>query len=297
MPIIKPFYKLYRAFPDPDYVYFTNTYNGNNTLTVSVTSGISTDLSYSLDKISWTDIHTGGSVTVPQGGKVYLRSSTGIGTNDMNHGRTNLKMSQSCTLGGDFRTLVNYLDVENVTTLNSTLRTMFEGNTYLTDASDLYLNIQTFTQDRAFMYMFSGCSSLCYPPNFDSVTNLTYMMFNRAFSGCSMLMAPPSLKGLTTIDKRAFDDMFSGCSSLTTGIDFRNVTSVSNNISACVNVYSGCSSLNLAYAPRISGWNTSTFSNWLNGVAASGVVMKPSTLTITSDSASGVPSGWTTQDY
>ena len=53
------------------------------------------------------------------------------------------------------------------------------------------------------------------------------------------------------------------------------------------------------YAPNVSTWVTSAtvYTNWLYGVAATGIVHKPSGLTIPTDTTSGVPTGWTTQDY
>ena len=45
------------------------------------------------------------------------------------------------------------------------------------------------------------------------------------------------------------------------------------------------------YMTNVSG--TESLYNWLNGVAATGDFYCPSTLTIPTDSASGIPTGWT----
>ena len=54
--------------------------------------------------------------------------------------------------------------------------------------------------------------------------------------------------------------------------------------------------INLVTAPNITTWDTSKFENWLNNVSSSGVVRKPAALTIPSG-LSGVPTGWTTENY
>lgn len=238
MPIVKKYYKMYRAFPDPDYFYLENTYNGNNTFSVGRLGSISTtDLQYSLDKSTWTDCYSGvGNVTVPAGGKVYLRSTTGMSSDS---GYIYVRMSQSHVAGGNIRTLNNYMDLTaDTSSFNS--RCLFYNDAALTSVEDL---------------------------TFDGMTTVVGM-----------------------------SEMFSGCTNLTKGADISSITTKTGSY-LCMYMYQGCSSLTLAYAPSVSNWVGAGNSGWLQGVAASGVVMKPSTLTIPTDSNSGVPTGWTTQDY
>ena len=81
----------------------------------------------------------------------------------------------------------------------------------------------------------------------------------------------------------------------TKGVDLRDVTTLSDY--AISNMYYGCSNLTEVYAPNVSTWDTNKTGNWLQMVAPTGVVYKPSTLDIPTDTAAGIPSGWTTQDY
>lgn len=89
--------------------------------------------------------------------------------------------------------------------------------------------------------------------------------------------------------------MYSGCTTLTNPSDLSNVTSVSSE--GCNSIYEGCTSLTTAIAPNISEWDTTFMENWLYNTASTGVVRKPANLTIPTDSASGIPTGWTTEDY
>ena len=82
---------------------------------------------------------------------------------------------------------------------------------------------------------------------------------------------------------------------ITKGVDLRDVTTLGEG--ALNSLYSGNTNLKEAYAPNVSTWDTSKTSGWLSSAPSTGVVYKPSTLTIPTNTDSGVPSGWTTQDY
>ena len=83
-------------------------------------------------------------------------------------------------------------------------------------------------------------------------------------------------------------------SKYTKGVDLRDVTTLGER--ALYGIYNS-SNLTEVYAPNVSTWDTSKTEFWLSGVAPTGVVYKPSTLDIPTDNPSGIPSGWTTQDY
>lgn len=81
----------------------------------------------------------------------------------------------------------------------------------------------------------------------------------------------------------------------TKGVDLRDVTTLGE--SALENLYYDNSNLKEAYAPNVSTWDTNKTNSWLYGVASTGVVYKPSTLTIPTRNSDGIPYNWTTQDY
>ena len=118
----------------------------------------------------------------------------------------------------------------------------------------------------------------------------------KLFYGWTSLTDISKLKvGVTTIPINGMTYMFYGCTKLKKGLDLRNVTRCESG--SFDNMYDGCTSLTEVYAPNISEWNTGMFNKWLNNVASTGIVHKPRNLTIPTDTTSGVPTGWTTQDY
>ena len=360
------------------YFYLQNTTNGSNTFTLNTTGTPATsDLSYSIDGSNWVafGLNTATeTVIVPQGGKIYLRSSTGLSTNGNNY--VKFSMIRQHTAGGHIASLLDYTNMDSCSSIpDKSFMNLFYGDTYLTDTSamdwhgvtaigkfschSMFYNCTSLTaapdlSDVASIdsdgceYMFYGCSSLTAAPDLSDVARIGEWscrdMFNGCasmtsatgfgkltsvsahgctgmFRGCSLLTstldlsgvtsigdngctgmfayctsltAAPDLSKVTTVGGYGCSQMFMYCTSLTTAADLRRVTTVGGN---CAQMYAHCESLTSVYAPRISSWNTDNFWNWLDSVAVSGVVYKPSSLTIPSNSASGVPSGWTTQNY
>ena len=125
--------------------------------------------------------------------------------------------------------------------------------------------------------------------------NHPFNMFNDAkISDISNL----SFRGITEIGNYGLYDAFnSGNPTITKGVDLRDVTIIGE--SALGQLYQNCHNLKEAYAPNVSTWDTSKTMFWLYDVASTGVLYKPSTLTIPTDdyNGAGLPSGWTTQDY
>lgn len=105
-----------------------------------------------------------------------------------------------------------------------------------------------------------------------------------------------SFRGITEIGNQGLRSAFSGSGfKETKGVDLRDVTTLGEE--ALNYLYSINSNLTEVYAPNVSTWDTSKANGWLDAVAPTGVVYKPSTLDIPTNTGSGIPSGWTTQDY
>ena len=104
-----------------------------------------------------------------------------------------------------------------------------------------------------------------------------------------------SFRGITSIGDYGLYSAFSqSWFEITKGVDLRDVTTIGNY--ALQELYAYNSNLTEAYAPNVSTWDSNKTQFWLSSVASTGVLYKPSTLTIPNND-SGVPSGWTTQDY
>lgn len=275
MPITKTYYKVHRVFPDPDYFYLENI-SGSPTPFKVVKTGTpaSTDLAYSLDKVTWTDIHNGGvTSTVANGAKVYFRSSTGFSSGSSNYyiliSGDGYGDSKNFNAGGHIATLFNYANVEGVTAIpDFGLYNLF-NHTY---ASIVHANIDFYGIKTIGV---SGCKS---------------MFVNR-----SNLVVIPDFSSIETIGQDSLNGTFMACTSLTTPADLSNVTSWT--WSALNYLYSGCSLLTEAIAPNVSTWNTSMAGYWLQNTASTGVVRKPAGLTIPTNTNDGIPTGWTTEDY
>ena len=133
----------------------------------------------------------------------------------------------------------------------------------------------------------------------DSITAIPTWAFRRVFNveGNYKItdISNLSFRGITSIGDHGLDMFVSDCYIGTKGVDLRDVTTLGEG--ATRYMYAKAENLTEAYAPNVSTWDTLKADCWLENVAPTGVVYKPSTLDIPTNSYSGIPSGWTTQDY
>ena len=244
--ITRNYFKVVRVFPDPsDYFYIKNEgYESGNLYFDNYLER--TDIQFKIDNGSWTnlvDYISNYQVIIFQpNSKLYLRGTAGYWRKE-NDGIYFYKDGDfPMSVGGDLRTLLNYTDVDSITTIPAQC---FDG---------------TFSEK-----------------NIISIDNLTL--------GSSV----------TTLGDRAFSSFFNGNANLQKGLNLSGITTIGKE--SMVYMYYNCSSLNEAYAPNVSTWDTHKTLVWLNGVSSTGVLYKPANLTISTDDENGVPSGWTTQTY
>ena len=227
----------------PDFFYIENLYNGLNTLTLKKTGSPTTgsDIQWSGDLVTWTpvtyDANNEFLIGIPnQSQKIYFRSSTGFSYDVDNY--FTFTASESHSVGGDARTLIDYTNSSLNTAVASCLRSLFDGDTELTDASTLDLSKITILAVSCYRKMFNGCTSLtkvpalpattleadCYNSMFRSCTSLTKApdlpatmlassCYNSMFSRCSALVSAPALPA-TTLAADCYNSMFYLCSSL-----------------------------------------------------------------------------------
>ena len=147
---------------------------------------------------------------------------------------------------------------------------------------------------RCYFGMFQGCTSLINAPTIAATTcrrnpdKYCNAHFSYMFRNCTALASPPEIL-LTTLAYHALYFMFSGCTSL---IRAPRLLAMTLEEGCYYGIFSGCSSLTEA---SIAATTTATnaLTNWLDGVAASGTVYADPSLPLPTDSASGIPSGWT----
>ena len=283
-----------------DYFYIESLGDGN---TVSVknkgdgsTTGVTPTLEYSTDKNTWNTITfdwTSGThttelpVTLNTGEKMYFRNDTHLFSNSYNKYIT-FSSSVSSNVGGDIRTLSNYLDVYSETKpqLNMFCN-LFYNNKYIVNASNLRLSYTTLEWS-CYGGMFNSCSSLTAAPELPATT-LGQYCYSGMFRYCTSLTTAPELPA-TTLVSNCYYGMFGNCNSLTTAPELPATTLVSN---CYYGMFQNCTSLNsiTVYADDISANKCTT--NWLSNVASSGTFRNLGSATYDTDSTSGIPSGWT----
>ncbi len=190
---------------------------------------------------------------------------------------------------------------------------MFNGCTGLTEAPELPAKVLA---DYCYTIMFNGCTALTTAPQLPA-TVLTYCCYGGMFDGCTSLTRAPQLPA-TKLAGNCYQSMFKDCTGLTRAPElpatvlagscyynmFNGCTGLTKAprlpagaTAACcyAQMFSNCSSLNRV--EMLAGDESNKcFSNWLDGVAATGTLLKNVALTLpTGDS--GIPEGWTIENY
>ena len=313
-PVEGPDYFYIESLGDANTISVKNKGNGN-------TDNVTPTLEYSTDKNTWNTITfdwTSGThttelpVKLNTGEKMYFRNDTRKFSNSSSKCIT-FSSTVSSNVGGDIRTLSNYLDVNSETTPQSNMfYGLFNGNKNIVDASNLRLSY-TSLADYCYYQLFYGCTSLVTAPEL-SATTLASSCCRSMFEGCTSLTTAPALPP-TTLADYCYANMFQGCTSLTSTPILPATTLVSDCYSY---MFYGCTSLTIApelpattmkygcyegmfqgcsklksvtvYAKDISA--TDCTKNWLSNVANSGTFNNMGFAPFKTGS-SGVPSGWT----
>ena len=307
--------------PEIDYFYIESLGDGN---TISVinqgngnTDNVTPTLEYSADKNTWNTITfdwTSGThttelpVKLNTGGKMYFRNNTGKFSNSYSK-YISFSLSVQSNVGGDIRTLSNYLDVDNETTPQSDMfEKLFYNNENIVDASNLRLPYTTLA-DSCYSEMFYGCTSLTTPPALLATTLANYCYvymfygctslqtapelpsiklkiscYYRMFYDCTSLTTPPELPA-TTLAQSCYGDMFYGCTSLVSAPALPATTLA---YSCYYSMFSNCTSLTTAPALPATTLAQSCYKSMFNGCS------KLNNVTVYADdiSATNCTSNW-----
>ena len=249
---------------EPEYFYIESLDDGNtvtlNTYlgTLDYSTFTTPTLQFSTDKRNWSTVtfdwsKTGNkNIDIPTvlntGDKMYFRNDTdkfSYGINDSIYSKDCSEISfstnKNTNVGGDIRTLLNYIDVETSSMLyNGTFNRLFENNTHIVDASNLRLPYTSLESD-CYTNMFQGCSSLTTAPALPA-TSLESSCYRFMFYGCTSLTTAPTLPA-TTLASSCYNSMFYGCSKLTTA---PTLPATSLESGCYNNMFYGCSKLTTA---------------------------------------------------
>ncbi len=207
--------------------------------------------------------------------------------------------------------LVNAPELPATTLADGCYRSLFEGCDKIVNAPELPAT--TLATD-CYIYLFKSCTSLvnapalpattlaanCYKALFASctslvnapelpATNLANNCYQDTFKECTSLVNAPELPA-TTLEVECYRALFYGCTSLVNPPELPATTLAAN---CYIDLFRDCSKLNniTVYANDISATNCTT--NWLSGVASSGIFNNYGSATYATDSPSGIPTGWT----
>ena len=229
------------------------------------------DIEYSLDKKRWKTLPAGvSSPTINAGEKIYFKASGLVPMQDWDEGNVGIgtfSCTGKCNVGGNIMSLLYGDDFVGQTSLKGTYQfyKLFNNNTKIVDASQLVLPATTLAE-QCYSSMFSGCTSLTTAPELPATTLANYC-YGYMFYICTSLTTAPELPA-TTLAECCYRYMFDGCSKL------NHITMLATNISA-----SNC------------------LSDWVSGVASTGTFIKNPNMTSLPTGTSGIPSGWTVQNY
>ena len=309
----------------PDYFYIESLGDGNTISVVNKgdgsTDNVTPTLEYSTDKNTWNTITfdwTSGThttelpVKLNTGEKMYFRNDTRKFSGSIYRYIT-FSSSVSSNVGGDIRTLSNYLDVNSETTPQAYMfNKLFYNNKYIVDASNLRLPYTTLANGCYYEMLYS-CTALTFAPELPAV-NLAEICYSNMFFNCTSLTTAPELPA-TTLVNSCYQYMFQSCTGLTTApalpattlasycyqYMFYGCTSLTtaptlpttNLAFTCYYyMFGGCTSLTSVTIYATSTENSS-FASWLYNVSPSGTVYNNGFVDLPKNSESGVPSGWT----
>ena len=311
--------------PENEYLYIENTYNGDNTITLTTTkyntpsSNYSTAVQYSKDKKNWTTLtfstSTPKTISMSIGERVYFRNDNGKFnyTDGYNWYITTFTATNSHIVGGNIVSLLKYTDMETFTlTKQGCLEKLFEGDVSLTDSRNLIFPNTTSSycytgmfancrnmitspltlpaailKDYCYVNMFLNCNKLTTTPNIYATT-LAECCYQGMFTRCTSLTSAPELP-ITTLVDSCYNGMFRGCTALTSAPELTGKVLVEG---CYQQMFDECSSLKnvTSYANDIDA--PFCLESWLYGVAESGTFYNYGSAKYPRG-RNGIPANWT----
>jgi len=248
-----------------DYFTIESLEDGN---TINFNNGLTVTYYYSLDNgVTWTKSRANASWNLNTGDRLILKSETNYFYR-MGYGSCKFSSDKNFDLYGNIMSLTygdNFVG-QTVLKANETFKWLFDNCTKLVNTENLILPATTITE-QCYNYLFSGCTSLITAPKQLPATTLTRLCYGSMFSGCTLLETAPELPA-QILAQSCYGNMFYNCSNL------NYIKCMATDISA-----GGC------------------LRDWVSGVSATGTFVKNSSMSSWPSGASGIPTGWTVQDY
>ena len=253
-------------------------------------------LQYSVGDGAWTKLTAGTKIAFGgQGKDLRLRgqSSTGTTVDPYQNFSTisfeNEEVPVACT--GDIRTLVDYLNYSNASTVDARFCNLFSECIQLTSAPELPA---TTLAESCYSSMFKGCTSLTTAPALPAET-LAESCYHSMFLNCEVLTQAPALPAMAlAVD--CYENMFFGCTNLTTAPELPAKTLAAGCYYGMFRVCKNLKNVTML-ATDISA--ESCLSYWLYEVAKEGTFTKAAEMTSlpSGNGDASIPSGWIVQNY
>lgn len=261
-------------------------------------------LSYSLDDgETWTSITINGAktfATINTGDKIIFKgtnTSLASAWDAYNY----FDATKQFKVYGNIMSLLNGEDFITNSEFQTNTNNQFAGllrTTYLVDASNLILPALTLYSS-SYNGMFRGDTNLVYGPKLLPALDVPADGYSSMFEGCTSLVEAPEILATTVSGNTALSRMFcmNRNSKVTAAMTKGPVLRISNP-GFFPNVYQQlfCGNGNLVEITVLINGTDRSFVNWLNNVSSTGVIKTLSGTTFASG-ASGLPSGWTVEDY
>ena len=307
------------------YFYITTKYKASGTAFSVTPNNVSMYLYCSItDPYHWQSFtsSTLTNVTLEENTKIYFKTTINSQSYDTNISVISFYNNQFIkTTGGNIMSLVYGDNFKNETSVDlnysNLFAELFSNCSSLKSAKHLVLPIEH-VPEYGYNYMFADCSSLVYAPEEISATILEDYACENMFSNCTSLIYAPEILTVKAYDY-AMDAMFASCESLKYVPDlhimfcgestceqmFVNCTSLERapkipiltlTSYCCDGMFSGCENLKYIDAAFMDAPSSSTNSNWVEEVAATGTFVKNVNADWNEASVrgdNGVPQGWT----
>ena len=251
------------------------------------------NLEYSIDETNQWNKYMGEEITLKPHQRIYLRGDNPKGFNKSFETASVLTCNKPLKAGGNIMSLISGKNFNDITVVPDwSFTCLFQNQLNLKTVPDCS-NIVTVGKNG-----FANCfqnSGVTKGGIFTSLTDAGVDAFSYAFSGCNDLAEVCDFPVLTTIAKNTFYNAYTTCPLLKNGGDYSSITQIDGEAA----FYQAFSETNVTIikTPNITEWNPTTFTDWLTKIPTTGVVRKPAKLTIPIDSASGIPTGWTVENY
>ena len=269
-----------------DYFYIRSLADGNDITFANTKLGAFADsLEYSLDGYSWEYLSRDEVITLDNGDTIFFRNPNKTVYN-LAMGTNVIKTSDEYEVGGDIIKLF-YPGVE---LLALAFKEAFENDEFLISAANLKLPA-TALAESCYSHMFYGCTGLTAAPELPA-TALAEGCYGYMFSVCTSLTAAPELPA-TALAEGCYEGMFYKCTGLTAAPELP-ATALAEG--CYESMFYKCTGLTEITCLASSGIEDAT-SDWLGNVAPSGTFTKAADMEDWPEGASGIPSGWTVQDY